>query len=87
LVSKTVLSAIKENLESMVGAKIKIRAFQGKKKTIERTGILEETYPHIFVIKLEETSARGRRLSYSYSDVLTESIKISILPSNCDENS
>lgn len=73
---KNVLLDIKKDLEPHVGQRIKIRASRGRRKFLEQEGILERTYPSIFVIKFEEADHRSRRLSFSYTDILTDSVQL-----------
>jgi len=61
-----------------VGEKIRLRTNKGRKQVVEEEGILERTYPHIFVVKLDEQSHLPRRVTYSYADVLTETVEITI---------
>lgn len=80
MATNKVLAQIKRDLEPLVGHRIRIKANKGRKKIIEREGILERTYPHIFVIRLEEEQFANRRISYSYTDILTEAVELSISP-------
>jgi uncharacterized protein Veg len=77
LLAKKVLSDIKRDLEPFVGNKIRLRANRGRKKIIEKTGILESTYPNIFVIRLDEKQIE-RRVSFSYADILTDSVQLTV---------
>ena len=61
----------------MCWQKIKLKANKGRKKIVEAEGILENTYPNIFVIKLDKSSAI-KRLSYTYADILTETVELTI---------
>lgn len=72
------LSEIKQNLEAYVGQRIRLKANRGRKKVVENVGILESTYPNIFVVKLDEDEDAVRRVSFSYSDVLTETVELSL---------
>jgi uncharacterized protein Veg len=76
LAPKSVLAEIKKDLESHIGEKIKLKANKGRKKVMEREGVLEKTYPSIFIIKIDEADAGERRISYSYADLLTESVEL-----------
>ncbi|SEU31540.1 biofilm formation stimulator Veg [Paenibacillus sp. NFR01] len=71
------LLEIKRSLEAHVGHKITLRANGGRRKTVERTGVLEETYPSVFIVKLDEQQS-FKRVSYSYADILTESVEITV---------
>ena len=42
---------------------------------VERVGVSERTYPNIFVVRLDEKKSE-RRVSYSYSDVLTSTVEL-----------
>lgn len=74
--TKNALTEIKRNLEAHVGRKIMLKANGGRRKTIERSGVLEETYPSVFIVKLDEEQHAFKRVSYSYADILTESVEV-----------
>lgn len=76
MAAKSVLEDIKRELDSHVGEKIRVKANKGRKKVDEKEGILEKTYPHIFVVKVEEGQLSERRVSFSYTDVLTETVEL-----------
>ncbi|BDG61993.1 Veg family protein [Caldinitratiruptor microaerophilus] len=73
---KSVLAEIKRDLDSYVGARIRLKANKGRKKVLEREGVLEQTYPNIFVVRLDEGDLGERRVSYSYTDLLTEAVEL-----------
>lgn len=79
MTAKKALADIRQDLEAYVGQRIKLRANRGRKKIDEKIGVLEKTYPHIFVIKLDEKKAE-RRITFSYSDVLTQTVELSFWP-------
>jgi uncharacterized protein Veg len=73
--SPRAISDIKRDLESFVGSKIRLKANRGRNRIIEKEGVLESIYPNIFVIKIDERKVE-RRVSYSYADVLTETVEL-----------
>ncbi|ANC75380.1 MAG: biofilm formation stimulator Veg [Bacillota bacterium] len=75
---KTIVD-IRRSLESNVGRRLSLRANGGRRKTIERLGTLEETYPAVFIIKLDQDTNAFERVSYSYADVLTETVELTFL--------
>lgn len=75
--AKTLLE-IKRELDANVGKRITIKANGGRRKTIERSGFLEETYPSVFIIKLDEDQNAFERVSYSYTDILTETVELMV---------
>ena len=75
-----VVGRIRSDLESMMGTRMKLLANMGRSKIVEREGVLEQTHPSLFVVKVEEKRERTARVSYSYVDVLTGTVELS----NCD---
>lgn len=73
------LQEIRENIEGYVGQKIVLKANKGRKRTSVREGILENTYPSIFIVRIDGKYDNDvRRVSYSYSDILTETVEITV---------
>ncbi|GGH71279.1 uncharacterized protein Veg [Paenibacillus sp. JGP012] len=85
--AKNTLLDIKRNLDAHIGQKITLRANGGRRKTIERTGVLEETYPSVFIVKLDEEQETFKRVSYSYADILTESVEVMVFDPGSETNS
>jgi uncharacterized protein Veg len=77
-VKRSALDLIKSDLESCVGKHVKLKANRGRRKVVEAEGILEQTYPKVFLIRLDAESSPVKRLSYSYADVLTETVELII---------
>ncbi|RAK16570.1 uncharacterized protein Veg [Anoxybacillus vitaminiphilus] len=73
------LADIKKALDLNVGRRLTLKANGGRRKTIERCGILAETYPSVFVIELDQEENAFERVSYSYADVLTETVQLTFL--------
>lgn len=66
---------IKEEIKRNVGKDIKLEANLGRRKMYVSTGTIEQVYPSIFLVRLDN-EARGK-LTFSYSDVLTEIVTLS----------
>ncbi|NLC66029.1 MAG: hypothetical protein GX752_03680 [Clostridium sp.] len=66
---------IKEEIKKNVGKDIKLEANLGRRKMYVSTGTIEQVYPSIFLVRLDN-EARGK-LTFSYSDVLTEIVTLS----------
>jgi len=81
MASADALKKIKKNVELNKGKRVKLRANRGRRKTFEKEGVLEQVYPNIFVVKVTESPEFTRRLSYSYSDLLTETVELTVLHS------
>ncbi|NLG84400.1 MAG: Veg protein [Firmicutes bacterium] len=71
------LARIREDLKEMVGKPVKLRANRGRKRVFEVDGILEQTYPHVFVVRWCDRQTE-RRTSYNYADLLTKEVELSL---------
>ncbi|SKA89855.1 Uncharacterized protein Veg [Clostridium sp. USBA 49] len=69
-----VLASIRTDIENHVGEKVTLKANGGRRKVLINKGVIEKTYPNIFVIRLEHDTQRT--VTYSYSDVLTKTVQI-----------
>ena len=79
------LMDIKRSLDNHLGERIVLRANGGRRKTVERTGILESTYPSVFIVRLDEDRHTFERVSYSYADILTETVMLTVCPSEQEQ--
>ncbi len=78
MLARNALHEIKSSLDELIGEKVLLRANGGRRKTIERTGVLEETYPSVFIVKLDPPDGSFKRVSYSYADLLTETVELMV---------
>ncbi|NMA87030.1 MAG: Veg protein [Tissierellia bacterium] len=81
MLEKNSLDKIRKDVEDCVGKKVILKANKGRKKIIVREGILEDAYPNLFVVRISNEYDSVRRVSYTYSDILTETVEVTI----CDE--
>ena len=73
----TTLAEIRQDLEASRGRRLRLTANRGRQRVIVREGILEKTYPNVFTVRLLDSNT-VKRVSYSYSDVLTKTVEISL---------
>jgi uncharacterized protein Veg len=74
---------IKQELSSQIGERVKLSMIKSRGALWEREGVLEEIYPNLFIIEIEEATTL-RKNSYSYADVFTKNIKITCCESGED---
>lgn len=67
---------IREELMSLEGQRIRVRANMGRSRIVERAGTLVQAHPSLFVVEVEERRGRRARQSYQYVDVLTGMVEI-----------
>ena len=70
------IDVIRDELSSLAGSRIKVRANMGRSRIVERTGTLIAVHPQLFVVEVEERRGRRARQSYQYVDVLTGTVEI-----------
>ncbi|BAK80348.1 DUF1021 domain-containing protein [Candidatus Arthromitus sp. SFB-mouse-NYU] len=68
------LASIKKDIEDHVGHKVTLKASGGRRKVFINEGTIEKTYHSIFLIRLKNDTQRI--VTYSYSDVLTNTVQI-----------
>lgn len=78
---ENVLDKIKEEVNSFVGHRVSVKANRGRRKAVEKEGVLEKTHDNVFVVRIKDHN-QTRRLSYTYSDLLTDDV---IVKSKDDE--
>ncbi len=82
------LVKIKAGIADNVGNKVRLKSKQGRKQIVVREGVIENTYPSIFTVKLDiqnDVPTSDRRVSYSYADVLTKSVELVIFEPTTEE--
>lgn len=82
MIEKGDLFQIKKNIETFIGEKVQLKANKGRKKAFIREGVLENSYPSIFIVRFENEYETTRRVSYSYTDVLTKAVELVVYKNN-----
>ncbi len=82
MIEKTDIFQIKKDIENCIGQKVQLKANKGRKKAFIREGVLENTYPSIFIVKFENEYETTRRVSYSYTDILTKAVELIVCKDN-----
>lgn len=72
------LSHVKRDIEQFIGSKVFLESNKGRQKSIVNKGIISSVYPSIFTIELFEGKLPHRKLCFSYTDVLTDVVKITL---------
>ena len=84
------LGRIKSGLADNIGQRVQITEKKGRKKIVTSVGTIESTHPSIFTIKLECNAALGiyspKRVSFSYTDVLTRTVELMLLAESSSED-
>lgn len=76
---KVSLTEIRKAVYRCIGSKVVVKASKGRHKFDVNEGVIKEAYPHIFMIQLKDKiEEEGRMVSYTYSDILTKEVQLSI---------
>jgi len=75
---KTTLSidTIREKINELIGKSIYMEVCRGRKQIKKYNGVVENTFPSVFVVRLTDGGQVVNSLSYSYSDVLCGEVVI-----------
>ena len=75
------LYVMRQFIERCIGERVRLFANKGRRKAIVREGVIENSYPNIFTIRIENEYDSTRRLSFSYTDLLTKVVELVV----CDD--
>jgi uncharacterized protein Veg len=69
---------VKKDIERRIGSRVILETNKGRHKSVINEGVIANVYPSIFTIQLMENDGAMRKLSFSYTDVLTNSVEITL---------
>ena len=75
---KNILYRIRKDIEGHIGSNVRLRANKGRKRIVVREGVLEAAYPNLFVVSIENEFESSRKVSYTYTDVLTKTVELTV---------
>ncbi|MDR1638768.1 MAG: Veg family protein [Clostridiales bacterium] len=69
---------VKKDIERRIGSRVILETNKGRHKSVINEGVIANVYPSIFTIQLMENDGPNRKMSFSYTDVLTNSVEITL---------
>lgn len=73
------LIRVRQAVAKHVGSKVRIKSNKGRHKVDITEGIIAETYPSIFLVQVDNAlEATTRKVSFSYTDVLTKDVRLTL---------
>lgn len=79
MIAREDIFKIRQKVNDNVGKTVRIRAHKGRKKVSVKEGVIQSTYPSIFIVQVENHTANSyRNISYSYTDLLTHNVEMSV---------
>lgn len=82
MATRATLGNIRKRVEESIGQPVTLRTHSGRKKYYTKTGKVVATYPSIFVVNIDCGMNSERHVSYTYSDLLTSTVEITLDETN-----
>ena len=70
---------VRKDIQRIIGSKVRLETNKGRHKSVTTKGIVSNVYPSIFTVQLSDSSGADRKLSFSYTDVLTNAVEITLV--------
>jgi len=79
LFNRTDVSHVRSDIQKIIGSQVRLETNKGRHKSIVSRGIVSNVYPSIFTVQqMANGSEPSRKLSFSYTDVLTNTVEITL---------
>lgn len=82
---KNTLLMIRNDIEKCVGKEVVLRADKGRRRIVTREGVIEAAYPNLFVVRVSNVFGSERRVTHTYTDVLTGTVEVTIKANSEEE--
>ncbi len=73
-----IINQIKSEVEENIGRRVVLRADKGRKRIITKEGVIENAFDDVFTVRINNEFDVERIASYTYIDVLTSTVKLTI---------
>lgn len=73
------VGSVRRAVANHVGSKVRVRSNLGRHKYDVTEGVITETYPCIFLVRIENAEEDSyQTVSYSYTDVITRDVQLTL---------
>nr|WP_294295624.1 Veg family protein [Pseudobutyrivibrio sp.] len=70
---------VRESVRSQCGSRVVIQLDRGRNKVDIQQGVIQEAYPSVFTILMDDTeTSPSQLLSFSYTDIITKEIRMKL---------
>ena len=69
---------VRSDIQRIIGSRVRLETNKGRHKSVIDKGIISNVYPSIFTVELNEGPNPARKISFSYTDVLTNTVEITL---------
>ena len=70
------IELVKNKLDTMKGANVKMKVNRGRKKIETFSAVIENTYPSVFTVKVPESESNQSLQSFAYTEVVCGNVRI-----------
>lgn len=78
-VEQDIVDKVRASIALQRGNKVQIKQDEGRNKSNVREGVIQNVYPSVFTVLVKgEKSREDQILSYSYSDIVTKGIRMTL---------
>lgn len=67
---------IRQEVKANIGKEVILKADMGRKRIKTKTGVIEDAFPSVFTVRVNNDFDVERTVSYSYSDILTSTVEL-----------
>lgn len=78
LMERRTVQDIRSEVEANVGKEVIVKADKGRKRIVTKSGVIIDAFPSVFTVKINNEFNDERTISYSYSDILTSTVKLKL---------
>ena len=73
------VGSVRRAVSKHVGSEVRVRSNLGRHKYDVTEGVITETYPCIFLVRVENAEEDSfQTVSYSYTDVITKDVQLTL---------
>ena len=69
---------VRSDIRRIIGSEVRLETNKGRHKSVIDRGVIANVYPSIFTVQLSDGPDPSRKLSFSYTDVLTNAVEITL---------
>ena len=70
---------VRESVKQQCGSRVVIQLDKGRNKIDIQEGVIQEAYPSVFTILIDDTDrCPSQLLSFSYTDIITKEIRMKL---------
>lgn len=76
--ANNMIDSIRSEVEENIGRRVVVKADKGRKRIITNEGIIENAFDDVFTVRINNEFDEERTASYSYSDILTSTVRLTV---------